>query len=190
MANWCSNTYTITSTKEEIGVVFDEMTRIQATSGRHQFNLVDIFRFYGFKDDDIPSCRGYIPYYEADNDRLIIDTETAWGPLHEGILELCRRKAPNAEIVYTSEEPGFGIYLTNDPANADGYMLDIWDEEAVPKALCVERDIYTEKELEEILLEGLEKERRACEFRYLLYDVRRKYGESMSINQFEFEDFY
>ena len=81
------------------------------------------------REDFVPSisCRGSLQTFELHDNSINIDTETAWGPMLEMWRLLCDKYLPGAEIYYTAEESGNGLYQTNDPDVADTYYIDIWE---------------------------------------------------------------
>ena len=73
------------------------------------------------------SCRGFISdlYY---NDGVISFTqETAWNPMFGLWFKIFDKYNLDCDIIYTAEEPGNGIFLTNDDDYIDEYYLDIWE---------------------------------------------------------------
>lgn len=111
------------------------------------------------KDTDL-FCRGWLEELELENDdtQLWIRTNSAWQPALKMWDLLVKQYIPEAELVYSAEECGEGLFNTNDPilhncwriGNLDEYPDDIaeWFE------YC---DVYEipEKELIEILQKGL-----------------------------------
>lgn len=81
------------------------------------------------REDFVPSisCRGSLQTFELHDDSINIDTETAWGPMLEMWRLLCDKYLPGAEIYYTAEESGNGLYQTNDPDTIGKYYIDIVD---------------------------------------------------------------
>ena len=97
----------------------------------------------GERKDFVPNinCRGSIQTLELDNRRILITTETAWCPMMQMWQKLCDKYLPDAEIFYMAEEPGCGLFETNDPDVIGMYYIDIWeppeefeDEESVYEA--------------------------------------------------------
>ena len=81
------------------------------------------------REDFVPNinCRGSIQTFELQGDYICINTETAWGPMLEMWRLLCEKYLPDAEIYFTAEESGNGLYETNDPDVIGTYYIDIWD---------------------------------------------------------------
>lgn len=48
-----------------------------------------------------------------EQDTLKFSTETAWGPCNE-VFDLIRQKFPSLSYYFLSEEPGMGVFQTND----------------------------------------------------------------------------
>lgn len=80
-------------------------------------------------EDFIPNinCRGSLQTFELHDDSINVNTETAWGPMLEMWKLLCDKYLPGAEIYYTAEESGNGLYQTNDPDVIGKYYIDIVD---------------------------------------------------------------
>lgn len=101
------------------------------------------------REDFVPSinCRGSLQTFELHENSINIDTETAWGPMLEMWRLLCDRYLPGADIYYTAEESGNGLYQTNDP-NVDGtYYIDIWEP---PEEFEDEESMYEAEESDAI----------------------------------------
>lgn len=101
------------------------------------------------REDFVPniSCRGSLQTFELHDDSINIDTETAWGPMLEMWRLLCDKYLPGADIYYTAEESGNGLYQTNDP-NVDGtYYIDIWEP---PEEFEDEESMYEAEESDAI----------------------------------------
>lgn len=89
------------------------------------------------------SCRGTLQSIELLGNQINISTETAWGPMLEMWRLLCDKYLPGADIYYTAEESGNGLYQTNDP-NIDGtYYIDIWEP---PEEFEDEESMYEAEE--------------------------------------------
>lgn len=101
------------------------------------------------REDFVPSisCRGSLQTFELHDDSINIDTETAWGPMLEMWRLLCDKYLPGADIYYTAEESGNGLYQTNDPDVADTYYIDIWE---TPEEFEDEESMYEAEESDAI----------------------------------------
>lgn len=101
------------------------------------------------QEDFVPniSCRGSLQTFELQENRINIDTETAWGPMLEMWRLLCDKYLPGADIYYTAEESGNGLYQTNDPDVADIYYIDIWEP---PEEFKDEESMYEAEESDAI----------------------------------------
>lgn len=73
-------------------------------------------------------CRGSICYMDLYHDRIMIQTETAWAPMLRMWQLVVDKYAPEAEIIYTAEEPGCELYTTNDPTLVGKYIIDSCDD--------------------------------------------------------------
>ena len=84
-------------------------------------------------------------------------TFTAWVPMITIWKGLCEKHNPGAEIIYTAEEPGFSIYVTNDESMRDvcrlyitepNDELTLLEEDAFSKIENVETEISKQQALE------------------------------------------
>ncbi len=65
--------------------------------------------------------------------RLLVTTETAWCPMLKMWVALVKRYCPKSRIVYIAEEPGWGIYVTNDPEYKRKYNMDSFNDKIESK---------------------------------------------------------
>ena len=132
MPNWCYSWVNITGDEKELNVLdkhFENARKhIGTKNGFGETWLGNIVEYLGMDATKV-SCRGSIVHYEHHPEEICLSTETAWAPLLTPIVMLCEKYAPNAEITYTSEEPGCGLFVSNDPDYVDKFVLDIWDDE-------------------------------------------------------------
>jgi len=146
MPNWCYTNITIChDDKEKLKVFFDKVEEwrqkpykkndfdtyslgwlgnIVGNSGLAEWKVKDNGR-----EDFVPniSCRGSLQSLELFDSNININTETAWGPMLEMWRLLCDRYLPGAEIYYTAEESGNGLFQTNDPDVVGKYYIDVYD---------------------------------------------------------------
>lgn len=77
-------------------------------------------------------CRGEITYYELNGNILTICQNTAWCE-QEGVRKIIEEKFPSIKVYYREEEPGCGVYYTND-ANGEyfpeRYYLDSYVDDS------------------------------------------------------------
>lgn len=127
-------------------------------------------------------CRGSITYIENYGDQLVIDTETAWTPMLEMWVKLLEKYLPDAELIYSAEECGCGIWSTNDPCMKGCYVIDALDMENVesdweaPEGAVVkllQELLQTENENIDELLEAFEE----SDFSYCLGIHKWNYDE-------------
>lgn len=93
------------------------------------------------REDFVPAidCRGSIQTLMLDNRRILITTETAWGPMLKMWQKVCDKYLPDAEIIFTAEESGCEIYVTNDPDMIGMYYIDIFEP---PEGFEDEESVY------------------------------------------------
>lgn len=131
MPNWCSSAYVIEGDAKEIKSLYELMKRLEdmeKPSVENGFGttwlgcLVDALG----KDWNDVSCRGEWSCLEMDGEVIRLYTETAWSPCNE-VFDLVREKYPSLYYYFQAEEPGIGIYETNDSSGVyfpDRYFFD------------------------------------------------------------------
>ena len=146
MPNWCYTNITIChNDKDKLKAFFDKVEEwrqkpylkndfdtyslgwlgnIVGNSGLAEWKVKDNGR-----EDFVPniSCRGSLQTFELIENSINIDTETAWGPMLEMWKLLCEKYLPGADIYYTAEESGNGLFQTNDPDVVGKYYIDVYD---------------------------------------------------------------
>ena len=138
MPNWCSTTITINHENEIKLKKFEETLNSLMSENYKQNgfgnawlgNLVGNSGIGTIDEKKVTDlkCRGWVTYIENLGNQLIVDTETAWVPMLRLWQKLLEKYLPDAELTYSAEECGCGIYCTNDPAMLDCYLVDIWED--------------------------------------------------------------
>lgn len=127
------------------------------------------------------SCRGRMTYKDLADNQLLIDTETAWSPMLKMWIALVERYLPDAEIIYTADECGCGLYCTNDPTLENCYIIDSWDIDEVESDWEA-----SEKTVIKTLQKLLNSKKRKIDA--LLKEFEdSEYSDGMSINKWDFE---
>ena len=114
MPNWCTTTYKLVGKKEEVDDLYSKIQQLQnineplEPNGFGNLWLGCLIKILG-SDWKKVYCRGHI----IDFDYGSITTETAWGEMAE-VRQFIQQIYPSLEIFYYEEEPGIGIYQTND----------------------------------------------------------------------------
>lgn len=72
-------------------------------------------------------CRGLLLDNDLCDNRLHIQTETAWTPMLLMWAKLIDKYLPGAELIFSAEEGGCGLYVTNDPDLEGKYVIDCFD---------------------------------------------------------------
>lgn len=141
MPNWCYTNINIChNDKDKLKDFFDKVEEWrQKPYKKNDFdtyslgwlgNIVGNSGLAEWKDNDfVPSirCRGSLQTFELKENSINIDTETAWGPMLKMWQLLCEKYLPGADIYYTAEECGNGLYQTNDPDVIGKYHIDVYD---------------------------------------------------------------
>ena len=137
MPNWCWTRITINHESEKeiekLNKLIDEWTSkdyMDNGFGHEWLGNIVLGSGVGTVDTNAETdlwCRGSITYREVNGNQLLIDTETAWSPILKMWVKLLEKYLPDAELIYTAEECGCGLYSTNDPSMKDCYYIDCWD---------------------------------------------------------------
>ena len=127
MPNWCRTRISFRNTAEKLkalDVAFREATKPSPENVKvGHTSLAELLIYMGLSLDDTKH-QGRISYYWADNKEIYIETVTAWAPMLAVFRLFADKYAPGTNIVYTAEEPGCGLYWTNDPEIRNLYYAD------------------------------------------------------------------
>lgn len=135
MCNYCYNSIRARGSEASIKKFYEILKDCYYSSRRSVFELLIA---HNYKEEDLKEVdkRDYVCNFEQE---LSYDTntkqfyfnfytESAWGPNLGILFRLMKEKyAKEIELIYTSEEPGNTIYLTNDIDNsvwADKYYME------------------------------------------------------------------
>lgn len=136
MPNWCSTAYAIDGDANEVKQLYELMKGLEkrdSPSVENDFGttwlgcLVDALG----KDWQEIHCRGFWGGLEKKDDVLRFFTETAWSPCNE-TFDLVREAFPSLRYYFQAEEPGMGLYGTNDEYGTyftDRFFLEVCDPE-------------------------------------------------------------
>ena len=139
MPNWCSTNIKFTGEQEKLRVLHDFINDDEAnkkvgiaTAFRERW-LGNYLERAGFSWKDY-RCRGTVEYIsDVRQNEFTVETETAWAPMLAMWQAIVEKIAPELEITYFAQEPGCGVYMTNDPEKADNYWVDVYDEDNLPE---------------------------------------------------------
>ncbi len=151
MPNWCYTSISIESdNKDGVKPLYDnilkwqeEGTKIENSWGNDWLGLL-VEKGLGVDpvNSNEYSCRGqfYDLQINQDGTQITCGAETAWGPMNELWLALIDKYIPGARFIYTSEECGMEIYITNDPDQVGKYYIDSWGD-IEPEYIADEGDV-------------------------------------------------
>lgn len=144
MPNWCDNTATIKCNDINlINSFFNKLAEWSKTDvplsgssegwvGRILHNSgADIYKINLHQSGFQPAfARAFIEDSWIDEDTVTILFQSAWNPAYSWLLRTCDKffGEDNYEITYRSEEPGNGIFVTNDSLYDGCYIWDYWGE--------------------------------------------------------------
>ena len=118
MPNWAYTSYRIVGKKEEVQDLYSKIQQLQnmeeplEPNGFGNLWLGCLVTILGGDWNKI-YCRGHIIEFSLDDGILSINTETAWSEMQE-VRQFLQQTYPSLKIFYYEEEPGWGIYQTND----------------------------------------------------------------------------
>ena len=118
MPNWAYTSYRIVGKTEEVNDLYSKIQQLQnmeeplEPNGFGNLWLGCLLTILG-GDWEKVYCRGKIIDFSLDDGVLSINTETAWSEMQE-VRQFIQQNYPSLEIFYYEEEPGWGIYQTND----------------------------------------------------------------------------
>lgn len=133
MPNWCYTSYTFVGEEKELKELHDIMKGLEERSEPSVINgfgkswLGCLVEALGKNWRDV-WCRGDWNNLELSADTLKFTTETAWSAADEVMALICE-KYPSLGYYYYTEEPGMGIYQTNDDYGEyypDRYHVDLY----------------------------------------------------------------
>ena len=120
MPNWCSTEYYVVGSKKELSDLNEKMEKLEnrkeslVKNGFGNTWLGNLVKLLG-GDWEKVYCRGQwmCRVYNKENNSLTFTTETAWCEMDEWreFIESCYK---TIKMLYVTEEPGCGIYQTND----------------------------------------------------------------------------
>lgn len=172
MPNWCFTNIAINADSEEAAkTIYDKLENewLKAPEGEPVSGFGNdwlgclavnsgVIDSYDNVDESPIACRGEVEDVTLDGESVYMITSTAWGPMIEPIYRAIEKNfgLDGIDIVYSAEEPGCGLYITNNEDVADTYYVEIDDEagEQVLDAFGVEDyecDNYSEGYLAEKL---------------------------------------
>ena len=138
MPNWCYTNITINHESEaeveKLEKLIEEWTSkdyMPNGFGHKWLGNVVLGSGVGTVDTDKATdlrCRGTICDYYRNGSELTINTETAWSPMMQMWVKILEKYLPGAELVYTAEEPGNGVWCTNDPALVNKWVIDYYGD--------------------------------------------------------------
>lgn len=132
MPNWCSTAYAVEGNAKELKKLYDLMNGLQE---RKEPSVPNGFgtAWLGCLVDALGGtwkevfCRGNWYNLQFDGNVLTFNTETAWSPCNE-VFDMVCKKYSALRYFYQSEEPGMGLYCTNDEKGkyfSDRFYVDM-----------------------------------------------------------------
>ena len=93
------------------------------------------------RDPDKYICRGTLCSFglNEEGSEICLETDTAWEPMLKMWIDIVDKYSPGAEILYTAEEPGNGIYYTNDPEYENKFCINSWVDD-IESDFCASED--------------------------------------------------
>lgn len=146
MPNWCSTDFRIVRQESDGGIkpLYDFIKKDMYEKCNGRLWLGDLVE-KGLDTDPAKGkylCRGHI--YDVSlysDEEICICTETAWEPSTELFFDLCKKFVPGATVYYIAEEPGCGVYCTNDPDYEGKYCVDSRNDKVESIGDASEKDV-------------------------------------------------
>lgn len=135
MPNWCDCTYKCVGEPKEVKSLYRVLKYIEkrktsiVKNGFGKWWLGNLVTKLG-GDWEKYRCRGEITGYNMEDNVLTIYQSTAWCE-QEGVREIIEERFPSIKVYYREEEPGCGVYYTNDSSGEyfpEIYYLDSYDD--------------------------------------------------------------
>lgn len=144
MPNWCFTNIAINTDSEETAkAIYDKLENewLKAPEGEPVSGFGNdwlgclavnsgVIASYDDIDESPIACRGEVEDVTLDGESVYLVTSTAWGPMIEPIYRAIEKNfgLDGIDIVYSAEEPGNQLFITNDESVADTYYVEIDDE--------------------------------------------------------------
>lgn len=155
MPNWCSTSYHAVGDKKQLQRLYDAMAELEAMpspgllpNGFGSTWMGNLIHKLGGDWKKI-YCRASWNGLDLMGDTLYFDTESAWCEPDE-VRHFIEAQFPDMKLYFQSEEPGQGIYTTNDDTGEhfpDQYYLWIEDDDTTyhetAESLCREVEQVT-----------------------------------------------
>lgn len=187
MANLCSTIYKCVGDEKELEKLY-QLIKKNYESGEPY--ICSILESMGVDlkelDNKCLRYRGDVTYFDYDDGILTIDQDTAWCE-QEGFRISIEEKYPNVKVFYCEEEPGFGIYRTNDIEGEyffEKFVIDSRDDheyfdriDSVVEYLSKHYGIVVDNETEEGMQASIDKYVRSRNDDFYMYVHEFKYVE-------------
>lgn len=136
MPNWTMTTYAFEGTEAQVNELnekIEELGQMEKPFVENGFGNLWLGCLVNYLGGDWNKiyCRGEILSHQITKSNvLFIDCECAWDELPE-FRHFLEKRYPGSKVYYQNEEPGMGIYTTNDIESKyfpDNYLLDTYDD--------------------------------------------------------------
>lgn len=112
MPNWCHTDYVIEGPKKDLDKIESALKNPVETKEASIDWVGNILISLGINPDEYSRMRGFLEYWNYESDVISITFEDAWYKTDFDVA--LKDKFPELNIYYALEEPGMGIYETND----------------------------------------------------------------------------
>ena len=135
MPNWCETTYICVGEEKELSQLYDMLVKMSKNAaptipnGFGNMWLGELVNMLGC-DWEKFACRGEVIDFDMDDTTLRIIQGTAWCE-QEGVRQAIERRFPSIKVYFRDEEPGMGIFCTNDAEGlyfSEKYFVDDGEE--------------------------------------------------------------
>lgn len=136
MPNWCFTSFVVKGDPEQRQDLYEKMKALDERkdvlipNGFGITWLGNLVTVLNGNWEDV-YCRGHYFDLRKDDNVIRFSTETAWSYPDE-VISFINTVYPDLIILFMSEEPGMGLYFTNDAGGEffpDRYILEVGDED-------------------------------------------------------------
>lgn len=153
MPNWCFTSFVVRGDKKQRRDLYDKMKSLEDREeslvpndfGKEWLgNLVTILGGYW----ENVRCRGSWSDLQNNGDIIRFDIESAWS-YPEEMIAFLKQSYPGLEFLFSSEESGMGIYVTNDAKGEyfpDRFILEVGEDEPVYFTMSEQEKLFCQVE--------------------------------------------
>ncbi len=193
MANCCSTAIRITCNSPAMADEFaDKLSLWSKFPAMPRYKdaawIGNLLTWAGLNPDKY-ECRGDLEWVDVSEAQVSIDTDDAWTPHIKAIDALCKTLLGDTYTLrYTAEEPGQGIFWTNDPDVEGSFIIDNWGGNPAITEVVGDEQYDASESLVRELLETLFPERKGEAITRLIQEFEASdYSDGCAIHQWYYQ---